>query len=30
VILHGRATCSARRPACSRCILADICPSAFL
>ena len=30
VILHGRATCTARRPACSRCILADICPSAFL
>ena len=30
VILHGRATCTARRPACSRCVLADICPSAFL
>jgi endonuclease-3 len=30
VILHGRATCTARRPACSRCVLADFCPSAFL
>ena len=30
VILHGRATCTARRPACSRCILADFCPSVFL
>jgi adenine-specific DNA glycosylase len=30
VILHGRATCTARRPACSRCVLADICPSAHL
>ena len=28
VILHGRATCVARRPACARCVLADICPSA--
>jgi endonuclease-3 len=27
MILHGRATCIARRPACIRCILADICPS---
>jgi len=27
VILHGRATCSARRPACARCPLADFCPS---
>jgi endonuclease-3 len=25
-VLHGRETCSARKPACSRCILADICP----
>jgi endonuclease III len=30
VILHGRATCGARRPACTRCVLADICPSASL
>jgi endonuclease-3 len=29
VILHGRATCVARRPRCGRCVLADICPSAF-
>jgi endonuclease-3 len=27
VILHGRATCMARRPACARCLLADFCPS---
>jgi endonuclease III len=29
VILHGRATCVARRPRCGSCVLADICPSAF-
>jgi endonuclease-3 len=28
MILHGRATCQARRPACDRCILVDVCPSA--
>ena len=28
LILHGRATCRARVPHCSRCMLADICPSA--
>lgn len=28
LILHGRAICTARRPACERCILADVCPSA--
>lgn len=28
LILHGRAVCAARRPACDRCILADVCPSA--
>jgi endonuclease III len=28
MILHGRATCTARRPACDRCVLADFCPSA--
>jgi endonuclease-3 len=27
LILHGRATCVARRPACDRCLLADFCPS---
>jgi endonuclease III len=26
LILHGRATCTARRPACERCQLADLCP----
>ena len=30
LILHGRSTCIARRPACLRCALADICPSAHL
>ena len=28
VILHGRATCVARRPKCGSCVLADFCPSA--
>lgn len=28
LILHGRAVCTARRPACERCVLADVCPSA--
>jgi len=28
LILHGRAVCAARRPACERCVLADVCPSA--
>ena len=27
LIFHGRAVCKARRPACSRCSLADLCPS---
>ena len=27
LISHGRAICQARRPACERCTLADICPS---
>ena len=27
MILHGRATCTARRPHCERCVLADFCPS---
>ena len=26
MILHGRATCRSRRPACAACILSDICP----
>jgi endonuclease-3 len=29
VVTHGRRVCHARRPECSRCPLADICPSAF-
>lgn len=29
VILHGRRVCSARKPLCQNCSLADICPSAF-
>lgn len=30
LILHGRRICDARRPLCERCVLNDICPSAFL
>jgi endonuclease-3 len=30
LILHGRKTCKARTPLCGECVLADICPSAFL
>ncbi len=30
LILHGRATCRARSPRCTGCLLADICPSAGL
>lgn len=26
LILHGRATCAARRPACGRCVVAELCP----
>lgn len=29
LILHGRAVCTARRPRCHECVLADFCPSAF-
>ena len=28
LIFHGRAVCDARKPACERCELADLCPSA--
>ncbi len=28
LILHGRATCVARKPRCGQCVLADFCPSA--
>jgi endonuclease-3 len=30
LILHGRRVCIARRPRCGECVLAEICPSAFL
>jgi endonuclease-3 len=30
LIYHGRQICTARNPACDRCILADLCPSANL
>lgn len=26
LVYHGRAVCDARKPACDRCVLADICP----
>ncbi len=26
LILHGRRTCTARRPACPRCVVRDLCP----
>jgi endonuclease-3 len=29
LILHGRQVCVARTPRCDRCVLCDICPSAF-
>ncbi|MFQ5398794.1 MAG: endonuclease III [Anaerolineae bacterium] len=28
LIFHGRRVCAARKPACARCTLADICPAA--
>ena len=27
LILHGRYTCTARKPACSACVVSDLCPS---
>jgi endonuclease-3 len=27
LIFHGRAVCTARRPACADCRIADLCPS---
>ena len=30
LLRHGRRTCHARRPDCSGCALASLCPSAFL
>jgi len=29
LIFHGRRTCDAQRPACDRCPVTDVCPSAF-
>jgi endonuclease-3 len=29
LIRHGRTTCKARNPECDRCVLSDLCPSAF-
>lgn len=29
LIDHGRAVCDAKRPICGRCVLSDVCPSAF-
>ena len=30
IILHGRRVCDAKKPACDRCTLEDICPSSLL
>ena len=30
MIYHGRQVCDARKPKCSECVLADICPSCFV
>ncbi len=30
LIFHGRAVCSSRNPACEKCTLARLCPSAFI
>ena len=30
LIYHGRAICKARKPECDRCVLADLCPSAYI
>ncbi|HAF80968.1 MAG TPA: endonuclease III, partial [Brevundimonas sp.] len=27
LILHGRYTCTARKPKCLACVIADLCPS---
>jgi len=29
LIWHGRRVCTARKPACDKCVLADVCPSVF-
>jgi endonuclease-3 len=30
LVYHGRAVCNARSPQCDRCVLVDLCPSAYL
>ncbi len=30
LIAHGRKVCKARNPACGECVLAKLCPSAFI
>ena len=30
MITHGRAVCTAKRPACGACFLNDVCPTAFV
>jgi len=30
LITHGRAVCTAKRPACGACFLSDVCPTAFV
>ena len=30
MITHGRAVCTAKRPACGPCFLSDVCPTAFV
>jgi len=29
MLFHGRAVCMAKKPACDRCVVSDLCPSAF-
>ena len=29
LVLHGRAVCQSRRPRCDKCVLNDVCPSAY-
>jgi endonuclease-3 len=29
MLFHGRAVCTARKPACDKCVVSDLCPSAF-
>jgi len=29
MLFHGRAVCTAKKPACDKCVVSDLCPSAF-